>query len=302
MKSARSISSWVRKIIPKRAPCGRAVTENSTSGIGAGRVNDSENTLSTLSELNKKYKISSLDVSTINVEISPEDNMFVDSNKSHYFNVGFSGLRNIILALSHAQKTESEIGSILVFPSGWGRELRFIRAYFAASEITACDIEESAIRFCGEQFKVTPLLSQNKFSMITLERQFDLIWCGSLFTHFNEERGTDLLHFFSGALAENGILSFSTHGRYSRHLLSTGRFTYGLERPQTADLIREYDRTGYGYVNYRGSADYGISLMKPSWIIALLERNENWKLISYHERGYDNHQDVITCIKQPVSD
>jgi hypothetical protein len=41
--------------------------------------------------------------------------------------------------------------------------------------------------------------------------------------------------------------------------------------------------------------------MKPSSIIELLEKNDNWKIILYNEKGYDNHQDVVACCKQAIS-
>lgn len=73
-----------------------------------------------LTELSKIYKIDGLDISAVSVEICPEDNMFVAGYEDHYFNVGFSGLRNILISLACAQKDQSEIKTILDFPSGWG--------------------------------------------------------------------------------------------------------------------------------------------------------------------------------------
>jgi SAM-dependent methyltransferase len=269
--------------------------------IGGTKMEDAEK-LALLIELNKIYKIEDLDISAINLEISSEDNMFVEGNEDHYFNVGLSGLKHILMSLSCAQKDKSEIKTILDFPSGWGRELRFIKAYFPDAEITAGEIEEGALRFCKDQFSVNTLFSDNDFSQIPIIKNFDLIWCGSLMTHLNKSKAQNLLEFFFVTLNEDGILSFTTHGRYSKHLLDTEKYIYGLEKAEIEALKHQYEFTGYGYVNYKGSNDYGLSIIKPSRIIELLEKNKNWKIILYNEKGYDNHQDVVTCLKRPVSD
>lgn len=145
-------------------------------------------------------------------------------------------------------------------------------------------------------------MSHHDFHRIPVAKRFDLIWCGSLFTHLNAYRFKELIEFFYNSLNEDGILSFTTHGRYSKYLLDSGKFRYDLDNAEIIALVRQYENEGYGYVDYKGRNDYGVSLIKPSWTVDLLERDENWKLILYNEKGYDNHQDVITCLKQPVSE
>jgi len=258
--------------------------------------------ISLLNALNKIYNIEDLDISAINLEISPEDNMFVEGDEDHYFNVGLSGLKHILIAITCAQKDKSEMRTILDFPSGWGRALRFIKAYFPDAETTAGEIEERALRFCKEQFSINTLSSDNDFGQIPITKKFDLIWCGSLMTHLNKGKSQNLLEFFYDILNENGILCFTTHGRYSKYLLDSEKYVYGLEKAEIETLKHQYEFTGYGFVNYKGSNDFGMSIIKPSSIIELLEKNENWKIILYNEKGYDNHQDVIACLKQPVSD
>jgi SAM-dependent methyltransferase len=268
--------------------------------IGGQQMGDTEK-LALLIELNKIHKIEDLDVSAINLEISSEDSMFVQGDEDHYYNVGLSGLKQILISLACAQKDKSEIKTILDFPSGWGRELRFIKAYFPDAEITAGEIEEKALRFCKDTFGINTLLSDNDFGQIPIVKNFDLIWCGSLITHLNSNKSTKLLEFFCNVLNEDGILSFTTQGRFAKHLLATEKYMYNLDKAQIETLMHQYELTGYGYVNYRGSNDYGLSLIKPSWIMEFLEKNENMKIILYNEKGYDNHQDVVTCLKRPIS-
>lgn len=254
-----------------------------------------------LFELNRLYEIDDLDISAVNLEISPEDDMFVKENEDHYFNVGLSGLKNILNSLSCAQIDKSEIKTILDFPSGWGRELRFIKAYLPHAEITAGEIQEGALRFCRDQFGVDTLLSHNDFSRIPSIKKIDLIWCGSLITHLNKNEVPKLLDYFYDVLNDNGMLSFTSHGRYSKHLIDTEKYMYDLEKADIEIIQHQYESAGYGYVDYTGCDNYGLSVIKPSWLMELLEKNESWTIILYKEKGYDNHQDVITCLKRPIA-
>ncbi|WP_210251000.1 hypothetical protein, partial [Methylobacterium sp. WL8] len=45
---------------------------------------------------------------------------------------------------------------------------------------------------------------------------------------------------------------------------------------------------------FNEQSNYGIALVRPSWIMKLLESNMHIKIMSYKERAWDNHQDV--CI------
>lgn len=260
---------------------------------------DNKTKLDLLKELNNIYKIgNSLDLAAVSLEIAPEDPIF--SQEYHYFNVGFSGLQCIRQALFSAQKDKAEIKTILDFPSGHGRVLRFLRAYFPEAQITASEIDEDALKFCCEQFKANTLISHKEFDKIEIEQKFDLIWCGSLITHLSEENSKKLLEFFFKALNDKGVLVITSHGRFVKEKLedSEKARVYGLSASQALHVLQQYETAGYGYADYTGVADYGLSITKPSWIIKLLEDNKGFKIISYTEQCWDNHQDVMACVKE----
>jgi methylase of polypeptide subunit release factors len=84
------------------------------------------------------------------------------------------------LAMLAASK--SELNAILDFPCGHGRVLRNLKAAFPNAEITACDLDRKA-----KLIFVPKLFSAIHFTQIRsrrnkIDRQFDLIWCGSLLT------------------------------------------------------------------------------------------------------------------------
>lgn len=228
--------------------------------------------LALLAKLNTTYKFDSLNLSAVNLEISPKDSLFRQGEERHYFNVGFSGLQCITEALSCAQKDIHEIKQVLDFASGYGRVLRFIKAYFPEAQISACEIKKDALKFCSERFGVNAIESQEDFERVDVKQKFDLIWCGSLFTHINKARFVKLLRFFTKILAYKGVLIFTTLGSYAYQLLASKERDYHLSRLRVNGLLLQYRLLGYGYVKYSIIGRWGLAIVNPSWVGRLLEK------------------------------
>jgi len=257
-----------------------------------------------IEELSLLYKIDSLDLSSVFTGISPEDKMFIHGQERHYFSVGFSGLLSIIQTLSCARRNRDEIHTILDFASGGGRVLRFIKAYFPEAKITAAEIDTNLLRFLQENLQVRTVQTNEDLSRIDIDQKYDLISCGSLITHLTKRKTKQLLEFFSSALNNRGILVVTTHGRWIRKILNrndTAKELYGLSAFQRVKINVQYETTGFGYGNYKGGRGYGVSVTKPSWIVRQLERNDEWRILFYKEKCWDNHQDVIACEKRGAS-
>ncbi len=234
-------------------------------------------------------------------EISQNDDMF-GGNEMHYFSVGQSALKCISLALRSAGKEIEGIRHILDLPCGYGRVLRSLKAAFPDARLTACDLNKEGVRFCEQVFGATPVYSNPKVDEIPLEGTFDLIWCGSLLTHLDEAYWKDFLKFFTSVLSLGGVLVFSVHGRWVIEKIISGEYTYGLEEAKLSYLLDEYRRKGFGYVDYKGSGGYGISVSSPSFVLSLIEKISDLRVLSFIEKGWDNHQDVICCIKDRFMD
>jgi hypothetical protein len=63
-----------------------------------------------------------------------------------------------------------------------------LKAAFPGAELTACDIDRDAVEFCAETFGAVPVCAETRPEQIRFDREFDLIWSGSLFTHLEAER------------------------------------------------------------------------------------------------------------------
>jgi SAM-dependent methyltransferase len=227
--------------------------------------------------------------------ISTNDSMY-QGNEDHYFFVGYSALKCIFFALETSGKDPSQIKTILDLPSGYGRVIRWIQAGFPDAEITACDLDTEAVNFCNKQFGVDKIFSHEDPDKIQTAKKFDLIWCGSLFTHLNSEFWEKFLSFFEKFLNPDGILLFTTHGSYVAFRGQNG-FDYGLKPEQFENLIKNFSSSGFGYENYPNTSGYGITLSKPSFVMRLLESHQDFRIILYLEKGWDHHQDVVACFK-----
>jgi SAM-dependent methyltransferase len=228
-------------------------------------------------------------------DISPNDTMFTPNWEQHYFAVGMSALRCIRLAMLAAGKVD--VQTILDLPCGHGRVQRTLRAAFPHARITGCDLDQDGVDFCASRFRAVPIYSAERPHDIPLSDQFDLIWCGSLFTHFDQRLWEEFLDFFQATLCPGGLLVFTVHGRESVHWVRSGKFTYHLADP--AAILRDYDRCGFGYQDYTAHThrNYGISLSSPSWVTQLLAKRPRLRVVNYTEKGLDNHQDVVACVR-----
>lgn len=224
-----------------------------------------------------------------------DDGMY-KGDGAHYFKVGLSAIGCIDDALKHAGLTS--VREILDLPCGYGRVLRLLQHKFADTSITACELDRAAVDFCVREFHAKPAYSSTDLSVLTLETNFDLIWCGSLITHLNQDPIADLFSFFRRHLAVGGLAVFTTHGDYVAGRLPTHDFNYGLTDDQIARITAAYAREGFAYTDYPDRKHYGVSLTRPEWVRLKVREIGGLVEVYHKERGWDNHQDVFGFIRQ----
>jgi SAM-dependent methyltransferase len=242
-------------------------------------------------------------------DVSPRDHMYngyEPSERDGYFSGGRAALDCIRLSLLAVQKDCPR--SILDLPSGHGRVLRYLKAEYPQARLAACDIDHDAVDFCAAIFGATPVYGCEHPGEIELDQKFDLIWCGSLFTHLDQSSWNEFLDFFESTLALGGILVFTTCGRKIAAKLADEEQgeSFMKEEEARAAILEGYETTGFGFANYSLPDElredlslpdtYGISLAKPSWVAALLEGRPGLQLVSFTENRWDS-QDVLTCLR-----
>jgi len=233
----------------------------------------------------------------VSTRVHPRDPMYVSGQAGHYLAVGLSASRAITDLLRPDQINAS--GSILDFACGYGRVLRFLRAMFPVARVTCAEIDSDALDFCRRVFDVNTVLSGPDFTTLPMPREaFDLIWCGSLITHLDEQSVSALLNMFYECLARDGVCVFTTHGQRAADWLRCGIVSYGLDEINQRASVRQYDDDGYAYADLENSPRYGISLVKRQRMNELLKQAGTWQTVQYLESGWDNHQDVYAVWKR----
>ncbi len=217
--------------------------------------------------------------------VADDDAMFADS-AAHYAHVGLSAARIIQRALAgRAAPT-----CILDLPCGHGRVTRVLRALYPDAAITVCDLDQSGVDFAAAHFGARGVTSQQDFRKLELGEVYDLIWVGSLITHLPEDQTRHFLDFAARHLSADGTLVVTSHGAYVAERLRA--WNYGLSDDAARGVLADAAMDGYGYRHYAGGEGYGISLVSPRWLEALLA-DGSLQLDAYEPRGWDDHQDVL---------
>jgi len=213
--------------------------------------------------------------------IHPNDTM-LSHGEGHYFATGLSAIRATDACVRAAGINPS---SILDMPSGYGRVLRFLKAKYPNAELTACDLEREGVDFCASYLGARAEYSDFDLRKVKLSRRFDLIWVGSLLTHFDERRIDDALRLYREHLEPAGLLVFSTHGAGAVERIEAGE-TYGVDHTR---LLGDYRASGFGYSAYPGQ-DHGVSLASAEWVRAKMR---GWREVWFGAKAWGGHHDVF---------
>ena len=118
-------------------------------------------------------------------------------------------------------------------------------------------------------------------------------------THLPEDQFRDVIRLLARSLTERGIAIVSLHGRHS-DFIQRHKWKYLDDR--LFDIAHaQVLQTGFGYVDYdhdfRSKFDkqarYGVTLVRPHWTLSDLEQLDDIRVLSYTERDWDDHHDVL---------
>ena len=217
-----------------------------------------------------------------------------------YFSAGRSALESIRLAMLAANLTQ--VDRVLDFASGAGRVLRFLKAAFPQAELTASDVVDAYLDFCSRTFGAKAVKSSLDPAHVEFDDTFDLIWCGSLFSHTDQEDFAGYLTLLGSALAPGGVLVFSVMGRTVPTTLRNGITLFSLTREEASRLLRDYEETGFAFTYgvHDPKAKLGEAVASPSWVCRQLEsQTPELSLVLYREVSWEG-QDVVACTKDGV--
>jgi SAM-dependent methyltransferase len=252
-------------------------------------------------------------------EISPNDMMF-DTSK-HYVEVILSALKLLDYAAGKGFTPAAGPRTILDLPCGYGRVARGLRSQFPDADMTVCDIDRDAVDFCARKFQATGVYGTSDFERMEIGRSFDVIWVGSLVTHFSADQTIKFIRCMMRHLSEDGLLVFTTlagtvhlpftvlnkvQSGYRKNKILRKHFIrmiidWKMKYNVLPNMHTQLRAVGYGYKDdprFPGTG-YGHSLISRRWIEGFFAR-EAYTMVDYVERGWDNYQDVIFVKKNKV--
>jgi SAM-dependent methyltransferase len=246
------------------------------------------NTLERIADSWRRY-----DAATISQVIAAHDAMFVHGVSGaieHYMSVGRSAIEVICRAMIAARK--ADIRSVLDLPCGAGRVTRHLAAFFPDAELYVADLDKAGAQFAAGNFGAFVIDTAVDFSAPP-SREFDLIFVGSLVTHFDRPMFMAALRWFSQALAPGGILIVTTHGRRA-DFIETNVLQHLGSRWTGARGTWANSGFAFAETERRGDISYGFSFTRPFWVIGAAEALPGLRILGYQEGGWDDHQDVLS--------
>jgi SAM-dependent methyltransferase len=207
-----------------------------------------------------------------------------------------TGQRALEICLSYVNLSKRNL-RILDFPCGYGRVTRWFRNQFPSSEIYCCEIDSRMLDFVEKQFGAIRIQSNDEME-INLPIDLDLIFVGSLLTHYDENQWDKLLVMCQRALVTDGVLVFTTHGR--RHaLMARDRHSIYGNLVDTFLLYTQYVNEGFSYLPYEPTwPTFGLSLSSPDWVMKKILRFSNLKIIHMAEGEWGQDVWVIKKVNE----
>lgn len=224
--------------------------------------------------------------------ISHRDGMYGGAVE-HYYGVGLSAVHCIEAALAAAGRSDPAV--VLDLPCGHGRVLRALQARWPEARFTVSDTDRDGVLFCARAWGAEPRFSSPRFEALDLGGPFDLIWCGSLATHLDEDRIGALLACLQRHLAPQGAAVVTTHGDRTAANMRDGSIDYLLAPGVQDGLVAAYERDGFAYSDYQDMPGYGVTLTSRDWFGARAER-AGLTVAHFAAAAWDDHQDVFGLV------
>ena len=204
---------------------------------------------------------------------------------------GDQAVRDIEQALRSVGRSLDAANTFLDFGCGCGRVLLSLERRDAAALLIGCDVDARSVEWCRENLRRSRCFVNDPLPPLPLEDgSVDLIWCGSVFTHLDEDRQDRWLKELHRILTPHGILLASVHG--------AGAWESRLPPKTIATLKRK------GMMFARFDTDIEV---RPRWYQVAWHTEEyvraHWGTIfhvaGYLPRGLQAHQDIVVAEKSP---
>jgi SAM-dependent methyltransferase len=185
----------------------------------------------------------------VSESLSTNDFLQVGKACAQYIDEGVRGMSASLADMKH----------VLDFGCGCGRTLRWLIERYPGTQFYGADVDLQAIEWCARNLgKGIYVNGQPEPPLPFTSRQFDMVYCVSVFTHLDEQMQDRWLVEIQRILKPGGILILTVHG---------DRTAAGLDDEEAVQIFRDS-----GFTHKRSRKLSGIL---PDWY------NTSW-----HSRSY----------------
>lgn len=191
---------------------------------------------------------------------------------------------------------------ILDFGGAYGRCSRVFVEEFPDATVTVHDRIEDCIIFCRDVLGQDVAQTEEEIP----RNYFDLIWCGSVFTHLPQNRWEYTFELLSDCLRPNGHLVFTTSSERATIGIEKvkNKPNYGVPIEAKGRFVNSYRKYGYAFQQYPSidveTEMYGCCHTSLDWNKKFIDQSPHFNLESQESeawRSINNCQDVNVCIK-----
>src|SRR5262245_49146982 len=182
------------------------------------------------------------------------------------------------------------VGSFLDFACGFGRVTRFLIRALPPERLVVAELDPGAVAFQKAAFGVRGVVSTTVPSKAELpDRDFDLIFVSSLFSHLPPSRFEEWLRVLYGRLRPSGVLAFSVHG---------------VDRIQdpNVDLSSGFVYIPSSETTRLDTAEYGSAYVSEERVRAFVDRVTREGRLFANRLAFGGGQDLYLLVRPPVPD
>jgi ubiquinone/menaquinone biosynthesis C-methylase UbiE len=181
-----------------------------------------------------------------------------------------------------------ENASVLDFGCGWGRLIRPLYKFLPPESIYGVDPWDESIQECEKHnIKVNLALSDWVPRSLPFERQFDLIFAFSVFTHLSEKTANIVFQTLRKYVLEDGLLVITIRPKEYWYI-----HDQGVLAPQ---MIKMHEEKGYAFTPHNlapidGDITYGDTSMSLTYFE---DHFPQWKVEAVECNDVDSHKVIL---------
>ena len=177
---------------------------------------------------------------------------------------------------------------ILDFGCGWGRLTRLLYKYVPYEQLYAIDSWEKSIEICRQYgIKANLAVCDTVPSQIPFQKQFDLIFAFSVFTHISEKTATAVLQTLRKYIAADGLLVITIRPKEFWAIHQDGK--------HQAEMAQIHNKKGFAFIPHAipaidGDIPYGDASISLEYIRSHFPQ---WKLEKTITNSTDPYQTIL---------